>query len=190
MIDRNAQARLLRAQEQLHRSAGLFEAAVTTQRHADHIEAGDPEPPIYSVSDRGAATGPCCYMAEGLFVVVSSDGAARVALTEDRALALWESLTANLDITPAELKWLAGQLEDRSAPPVPEVSPKAVDWFPSAGTWVSAAGDDPTMVIEVRFDDGVVKLDNGKWVAISCCESVPSPKAVEATIEREAKAAS
>ncbi len=48
--------------------------------------------------------------------------------------------------------------------------------FPDAGTLVTTDdGETPEMVTEVRFDDGVVQLESGRWVAISKCRSAPSP---------------
>ncbi|HMG12782.1 MAG TPA: hypothetical protein VK571_06390 [Gemmatimonadaceae bacterium] len=47
--------------------------------------------------------------------------------------------------------------------------------IPDAGTWVSASGDAPAMVEEVRSDYGVVRLSTGDWAAIAVCEQVPSP---------------
>jgi hypothetical protein len=48
-------------------------------------------------------------------------------------------------------------------------------WHPKAGTWVSAAGEPPLRVEEVRYDYGVAKLSDGNFVAFSCLEQADAP---------------
>lgn len=66
--------------------------------------------------------------------------------------------------TQAELEAVGATWPKKAPPPA---------WFPDAGSWVSVDGDQPEMVAEVHFDDGVVKLSSGRWVASSHCVAAP-----------------
>jgi len=102
---------LFREDEIRFRRRGLFEAAVVTQRRADIIEAtGDLYPKCVSYMDRGEATGPDCYVIDDLFFVPSSNGAAVIAFTRDRAVRLMMMLIGYTGVSPSDLRRIAGLL--------------------------------------------------------------------------------
>ncbi len=98
----------LRSQEQRFRGYGRFEAAVTIQRRADVIEATGHYPENHEYMDRGTCEPLACYLAsDSIFVIPSTDGAASIAITKDRADALLRQLVVFIDLTPDEFDYLA-----------------------------------------------------------------------------------
>jgi len=106
----------LRTLESLYRAEGFFEAAVTMQRHADHIEAGEELPLVCSFSDRGAAERVRYWKEGNLLGVQSSDGSIAISFTPDRALTLWWILLDYLEFTPMELSLVALNLVKAGVP--------------------------------------------------------------------------
>lgn len=106
----------LRTLERLYRAEGFFEAAVTMQRHADHVEAGELLPLVCSFSDRGAAERVRYWKEGNLLGVQSSDGSMALTFTPDRALTLWWILLDYLELTPMELSLVALNLAKAGFP--------------------------------------------------------------------------